>query len=615
MFFNIFNIILAILGLGVLIFIHELGHYFMAKKVGMKVEVFSIGFGKPIYKWKRGKVQWQIGILPIGGYVKIAGMNVEKEKDPYKIPKGFFSKSPWKRIQVALMGPAANIVFAFFLFTLIWITGGREHFFSRYTKQIGWVDPQSELSELGVSPGDMITSYDNRAIQSFQDIYYASILKEKETQIGGVKIDYFHDTKTPFDYTLPTYSHAIKGMVTIGVLAPANYLIYEPSSIDRVLLSHSPMGKSGIVPSDRIVWVGGHLVFSLPQLRSIINTPSAFVTIERKGQRLQQAVPLIVVRDVAVPKYDQEEMDDWKHEAGLKTNLADLRCFPFYVNEDLKVEDHYAFIDKELEKTIKKEYKEPLEWGDHIVAVNGVRVSSASDLLEELQVPKTLVIVQNDPSLERPLSYKKVGNVLEDLSMTDLQLVIDSIGSNASSHTSGYLRLLSPIVPKTYAEIFSKVSGLTIAKEALEDKTLLLGIQLKDRSVRYNPNPWILSKGVFSEMGRVFSGLFSGTLHPKRMSGAVGIVQVFHYSWSVGVKEAIYWLGVISINLGIINLFPIPVFDGGHILFALYEMITRRKLKVRTMEKLVVPFIILLIAAFLYITYNDIMRIVERWMN
>src|SRR5579863_2619206 len=109
MTFSIIHIIFAILGLGFLIFIHELGHYIVARRKGMKVEAFSIGFGKAIYSWKRDGVIWQIWILPFGGYVKIAGMQREGSVEPHEIRDGFYGTPPWARIHVALAGPVVNI--------------------------------------------------------------------------------------------------------------------------------------------------------------------------------------------------------------------------------------------------------------------------------------------------------------------------------------------------------------------------------------------------------------------------------------------------------------------------------------------------------------------------
>src|ERR1700730_4235279 len=96
---NLLHIFFAILGLSFLIFIHELGHYWMARRLGMRVEVFSIGFGTPIYSWERDGVRWQIGWLLFGGYVKIAGMETGEQQDPYAIKDGFFGKKPLDRIK------------------------------------------------------------------------------------------------------------------------------------------------------------------------------------------------------------------------------------------------------------------------------------------------------------------------------------------------------------------------------------------------------------------------------------------------------------------------------------------------------------------------------------
>ena len=111
-------------------------------------------------------------------------------------------------------------------------------------------------------------------------------------------------------------------------------------------------------------------------------------------------------------------------------------------------------------------------------------------------------------------------------------------------------------------------------------------------------------------MGRTLSSLVSGDLSPKYMGGPLGIMQIMHHSWGVDIREGIYWLGFISLNLGILNLLPIPVLDGGGICFALFEMITRRKLKAKTMERMILPFVVLLIGVFVYLTVHDISRFI-----
>ena len=112
---SLLYIILAGLGLSLIVFIHELGHFIMARRAGMRVEVFSIGFGKPIFSWMHKGVKWKVCFLLFGGYVKIAGMERENDLEPHEIKDGFYCSTPLNRIKVAFMGPLVNIFFAFFL--------------------------------------------------------------------------------------------------------------------------------------------------------------------------------------------------------------------------------------------------------------------------------------------------------------------------------------------------------------------------------------------------------------------------------------------------------------------------------------------------------------------
>ncbi|MCB1082613.1 MAG: site-2 protease family protein, partial [Chlamydiia bacterium] len=186
---SILYIILAILGLNLLVFIHELGHYILARRNGMKVETFSIGFGKPLIKWMRKGVKWQICPILFGGYVKIAGMEKEGNLEPYEVPEGFYSKKPWARIKVALAGPVVNLVFALVAFTAIWALGGREKPFSQFTQVIGYVDPQSELYQNGVRAGDLLKEYNDKPYQGYQDLIFAAIANGRPANLEGVKID------------------------------------------------------------------------------------------------------------------------------------------------------------------------------------------------------------------------------------------------------------------------------------------------------------------------------------------------------------------------------------------------------------------------------------------
>ena len=260
MIISFLYVILALLGLSFLIFIHELGHYMVARWVGMRVETFSIGFGKPMISWERDGVKWQIGWLIFGGYVKIAGTETDDDKDPYEVKDGFFGKGPLARIEVALAGPLVNIAFAFVLFFCLWSIGGREKNFVEFTHKIGWVDPASELYLNGVRPGDEVTMYDGQVYSSAKDHIYLPSTSSGDIKVSGNKVNYLTGKKEVYDYDVKIYPHpnaAGKGVDTAGILAPASYVIYDdlPGGIANPLIEGSPMLQSGIQKGDRIVWV------------------------------------------------------------------------------------------------------------------------------------------------------------------------------------------------------------------------------------------------------------------------------------------------------------------------------------------------------------------------
>ncbi len=117
--------VLTILGIVVLIVLHELGHFTVAKLVGMRVERFSLFFPPTIFRIKRGETEYAIGAIPAGGYVKITGMNPEEieDLDPEATRRAYYSQPPWKRIAVIVAGPGVNIVIAFVIFWAILFTG------------------------------------------------------------------------------------------------------------------------------------------------------------------------------------------------------------------------------------------------------------------------------------------------------------------------------------------------------------------------------------------------------------------------------------------------------------------------------------------------------------
>ncbi|GAB4192087.1 MAG: site-2 protease family protein [Simkaniaceae bacterium] len=637
---TILYFILGALGLSFLVFIHELGHYIVARRKGMRVEVFSIGFGKPIYQWKKDNVQWQICYLLFGGYVKIAGMERQDNVEPYQIPDGFYAKKPKDRIKVALAGPIVNILFAFVCFLLIWGLGGRLKPFSEFTHYIGWVDPKSELYQKGIRPGDEIVSLNGRKFTGFKDLIYSGIITEKNGSLQGYKINYYTGEKEPFYYSLDPYEDPRAGnnsFLTIGITSPASYLIYNQPSHNQRYPS-SPIIKSGIQEGDRIVWADGEIVFSVSQLKSLINQPRTLLTIQRGEEIFLDRVPRIKIRDMKITGLEKSELDDWQHSAGFRGNI-NLRYFiPFNVNYELAVEKEISFIDEESRESKPSGKNSLLQPGDRIIAVDGRPVENTAQLFSYLQKRKIQLIAQRAEKA-KPVAWQKADQAFENsVNWKDLYVLQKSLGVPGAEKVKGDLVVLRPIAPISYQEApltpgvrkameeqfqkerkqIEKIENKEKKEKAIKiheenQGRLILGFSPQDRLVRYNPSPMALFSNVLGETWRTISALVMGDLSPKYLSGPVGIVHVMQYSWTVGFKEAIYWLGLISLNLGILNLLPLPVLDGGHICFSLYEAVTKKRIKAKTMERLIIPFVILLVVFFIYVTYQDILRLFGRF--
>jgi len=171
----LFTLAAFVVVIGVLVFIHESGHYLAARVFGIKADTFSIGFGREIAGWtdRRG-TRWKIGALPLGGYVKFAGdLNAASEPDPAaeklsseEYAKTFQAKPMWQRAMVIFAGPMTNFLFAVVIFAVFFMTYG--HAFTPAI--INGIAPGSPAAMAGLRAGDKIVALDGQAVERFEDV-------------------------------------------------------------------------------------------------------------------------------------------------------------------------------------------------------------------------------------------------------------------------------------------------------------------------------------------------------------------------------------------------------------------------------------------------------------
>src|SRR5436305_8563854 len=149
--------LIVFLGFCFLIMIHEAGHFFAAKATGMRVERFFLFFGPTIWSFKRGETEYGIKSIPIGGYVKITGMNPEEDVPPEHAENAYFRKPVWKRIVVVAAGPAVNIVLAFLILFGVYLVNGRPE----VDQRVGGVKNGMPAAKV-LQPGDKIVAFDGQ---------------------------------------------------------------------------------------------------------------------------------------------------------------------------------------------------------------------------------------------------------------------------------------------------------------------------------------------------------------------------------------------------------------------------------------------------------------------
>ena len=147
--------ILAFVGFALLIVLHEAGHFAAAKAVGMRVERFMLFFGRPLVSFRRGETEYGIGPIPLGGYVRISGMNPREQLPPDVAPRSYYRQPVWKRIVVIAAGPAVNLLIAFAILWALFLSNG-EATSSQVVSSQGLEQPASRY----LQPGDRLVSVD-----------------------------------------------------------------------------------------------------------------------------------------------------------------------------------------------------------------------------------------------------------------------------------------------------------------------------------------------------------------------------------------------------------------------------------------------------------------------
>jgi regulator of sigma E protease len=248
--------------LGVLVFVHELGHFLLARWHGVRVHVFSLGFGPKLLSFKRGDTEYCLSAIPLGGYVKMAGEN--PEDNPQGASDEFMSKTKWQRFQILLAGPAMNMILAVLVLALVLMQGDRVLAFLSKPAVVGAVQAQSAAAAAGLQPGDEIVKINGRAISTWEELDMAVSSKPELDIEFAVKRDGVERTVTvrPSTTEVTIRNGATFEIGTIGVL-PDTYPVID------LVNPGDPAEKGGLRRGDRIKRING---VRMIETRTVIET-------------------------------------------------------------------------------------------------------------------------------------------------------------------------------------------------------------------------------------------------------------------------------------------------------------------------------------------------------
>jgi regulator of sigma E protease len=284
------KILLGLLGLGAVVFVHELGHFIAARLTGIEVEAFSIGWGKPILKKKLGGVEYRLGMFPIGGYCKMKGEGEFREayeNHANAVPRtegAFYGVSPLRRIIVAAAGPGFNLIFAVLVFSIIWGIGFEVRTLDNRIVLVSDIDPGEKYpaDQGGLKTGDRIIDINGKPVANYHDIQeLIATNPEKDLPLRALR-----DGEV-VDLTVRPDLDKSSGAGKIGV-----YFWSDP--VISAVAEGSPAAIAGLREGDRITRINGEDFSYTVALFRILRTqpPILKVEYERNGSPLQANIVL-----------------------------------------------------------------------------------------------------------------------------------------------------------------------------------------------------------------------------------------------------------------------------------------------------------------------------------
>ncbi len=647
------------IGLGFVIFFHELGHFAVAKWCDVEVERFSIGFGPIIWSRTWGETEYALSAIPFGGYVKMVGQDdldpgQETNEDVADNPRSYTAKSVPQRMAIISAGVIMNVITGFLFFTGAMWLGTQVP-----ANIVGNVAPGMPAWIAGLREDDVIEQINNRKVADFDDVTRGTALST-----GRIRVTGHHYGGEPFDLLITP--EMTNGRRFIGV-GPQYSLALRaiPEGKDYpVARPGSPAAEAGgFQPGDEIRQVGDTPLKDFAQLRAILAekksepldlyVASAQNTKETENQ--QNALRKISIGPqryrsigirVDIGKIKAVQQDSPADRAGIKpgdrmttvdgldigTEIDPARLPDYFVEKaGQKVEVRLTRSGKgsrEITVTLVPEARHL--WTRRFSTPNTPMPIPAIGVAFEF-VPRILAVDEGSAAeaegVKRLAVVKKVTFKRPDdwpADHWDKQDIVLDLADEKKQAGWTHVIMTMQLRPTWPIELTIAPSGekelrtVTLQSKPVEDWYVV-----SDRGLELMP---LFRKLKAHSLGEAFAmggrevrdagsdiyltlrNLFSGDLSPKQLHGPIGIFSIGVEVAQSGLARFLIFLGFLSINLAVLNFLPIPVLDGGHMVFLIWEGIARKRPSERVYATAMYLGMAFVLGLMLFVIFLDLMR-------
>jgi regulator of sigma E protease len=556
------------IALGLLIFVHETGHFLFAKLFGVRVLTYSFGFGHRLFGVRYKGTDYRVSSFPFGGYVRMWGADpfeveeheaqqqaeadtVEQDapgRPPQRGEWALQDVSVWKRLVIYAAGPAANLVVPFFVFVVLFMAGEPQ-----IAPVVGTVLAGSAAQQAGVLPGDRVVEVGGQPVTTWEEM----ALRWDEVLLGDDPVELTLERGgAELRVSLPGASDQLADAYDYGIRMDV------PTAHVGVVHSGSPAGLAGVRTGALVLAVDGQDVQTWPELRRRLARPAERVEISwRDAEGTHEAT--LISDESWVPPSVRGLLDHPADRWGLQTATLVVGRF--------------------TEGSAAQEAG--LVQGAYLLAIDGERVHSWGEVLR---------------GVSRTMFEDGEGLRAEQVAVTTLQ------------EDSAFELLMTPKVEKDtdargrYRQ--RPLIGVASLGQWAEPPTVRVYYSLPAAISRAARDSVLLVRYTVEQIGL----LVTGEASPKDSLG--GPVEIVRQTVDAAKKGWMYYsrmLGMISISVGIFNLLPVPVLDGGHLLFYALEALRGRPVSPLFRERAQIVGVMLLVALMIFVVFNDL----DRWFG